>query len=382
MGWGGVLWKAQHRPGQAFAAAASSPAGIRRVDAAPCSACRADSGVPRSPLAGVRGDLSPRSVQSAASSISGGPQADGWRLEPNAAAAAAATEIAAAAAAAAATAAAAAAAAGTAIGPAGTPQAGGAGGRIPTVLSFNHLQSSAEAVVEGGLVAADGGPGASRGPARPALCLQTCPAGMSAADTEPEPARCRLAVAGGEEEGAVGAPQAGQEDAAEVVGGTAGEEAGGAAPPLPWMPTLGDLQLLDASVAGRWGQRRDGALQQHAAAAVALLLWWCMRHASIPCSPSVPRLLAPTLPRPRTTPRPQPGDDEWRLPDGSVSGTGGPPPAARPALVPASYPNRVHASLLRESTYRKLSAETNFAAFYFLQVGLPVGDEWVVAWAG
>ena len=87
-------------------------------------------------------DLSPSSVQSSSS------EAAEARRVADAAAAAQAAEIAAAAAAAAAAA-------------SGTPRAGEGGGRIPTVLSFNHLQSHAESVL-GLAAAADGAAGEGR----------------------------------------------------------------------------------------------------------------------------------------------------------------------------------------------------------------------------
>lgn len=86
-------------------------------------------GLPQpSPHAPRAEDVSPRSVQSSSS------EAAEARRVADAAAAAQAAEIAAAAAAAAAAA-------------SGTPRGGEGGGRIPTVLSFNHLQSHAESVL-------------------------------------------------------------------------------------------------------------------------------------------------------------------------------------------------------------------------------------------
>ncbi|PRW39295.1 Not1 domain-containing [Chlorella sorokiniana] len=234
---------------QSFKAVAT--AGIRPPAAAAASGAAASGsptkqspGGPETPAPGAQparvDDQSPHSVQS-----SSGEAAEARRLA-DVAAAAQAAEIAAAAAAAAAA--------------SGTPRGRDTGGRIPTVLSFNHLQSQAEAVL--GLAAtADGVMG-----------------------TEPS------------------TPMGGD-------GGMAPESH------LPWIPTLADLHMLDASVASR----------------------------------------------------PQPGDGDWKLPDGSISSPGGQPPAQHPVHVPASFPNMVHPSLQRESTFRKLSAETNFFAFYFQQ---------------
>lgn len=94
---------------------------------------------------------SPHSVQSSISGMNGS-EADTYRQAADSAAAAVANEIAAAAAAAAAS---------TAASAHGTPHARDATSRIPTVLSFNHLQSQAESVVEGAAVALGGGPGAA-----------------------------------------------------------------------------------------------------------------------------------------------------------------------------------------------------------------------------
>lgn len=48
----------------------------------------------------------------------------------------------------------------------------------------------------------------------------------------------------------------------------------------------------------------------------------------------------PHKPQPPTCCRPQPGDGDWTLPDGSLCPAGTPPPAPHPALTPASYPNQ------------------------------------------
>ncbi|KAI3438424.1 hypothetical protein D9Q98_000855 [Chlorella vulgaris] len=84
---------------------------------------------------------------------------------------------------------------------------------------------------------------------------------------------------------------------------------------VPWCPTLADLQCLEASVGGR----------------------------------------------------PQPGDADWRLTDGTLSGGGGPPAPQHPVVTPPSFPNMVHPSLRREETWKKLNAETAFFNFYFQQ---------------
>ncbi|KAL4448046.1 hypothetical protein ABPG75_005265 [Micractinium tetrahymenae] len=221
--------------------------------------------VPAAAAAFGQDDVSPRSVRSSASMGAASSEAES-RRGASAPPLASEAEFA--------SAAAAAAVAGFSAN--GTPRAAerAAGPGIPTVLSFNHLQSQAESVLGLGAGAEALAPGGA---------------------------------------------------GAQSVGGAGQTQEGGAAAAQgPWVPTLLDLQLLDASVQNRQGQ--------------------CM-----------------------IIHMPHPGDGDWTLQDGSVSAAGTPPPAQRPVVTPASYPNQVHPSLRREETFKKLSAETCFYAFYFQQ---------------
>lgn len=144
----------------------------------------------------------------------------------------------------------------------------------------------------------------------------------------------------------------------------------------------------------------------------------CWRNVPPPLPPlTAVRHLPPSCRAAHPPRRPQPGDGDWVLSDGSLSATGGPAPARRPAVVPASFPNevrplldtgdksaqlwtkrrpptccvcqcppapphhtlpaprlpagpppQVHPALRQEETFRKLSSETCFFAHYFQPV--------------
>jgi hypothetical protein len=65
--------------------------------------------------------------------------------------------------------------------------------------------------------------------------------------------------------------------------------------------------------------------------------------------------------------RPQHGDAEWRLHDGSLSCPETSPRPARPVICPPSFPTQVHPTLRQEATFAKLPPDTAFFAFHFHQ---------------